>query len=162
MRKVSKHMTSAFVALFVFFSGILPAQAQVAFDTGTLTITTQAGKQLEFEVEWALTAEQRARGLMERETLADNAGMLFDFGETRMVTMWMANTPLSLDMVFIDEAGVVVRVAEKTTPFSEAIVGSGKPVRYALEIRGGRAAELGLTAGARLVLPLDLPQAKTP
>jgi uncharacterized protein len=155
-------MTSAFVALFVFFGLFFPAQAQVAFDTGTLSITTESGQRLDFQVEWALTAEQRARGLMERETLADNAGMLFDFGETRMVTMWMANTPLSLDMVFIDESGLVVRVAAKTTPFSEAIVGSGKPVRYALEIRGGRAAELGLTAGARLALPLDLPQAKTP
>ncbi|MDH4438835.1 MAG: DUF192 domain-containing protein [Rhizobium sp.] len=155
-------MTSALVALFVFFSLLVPAQAQVAFDTGTLAITTQAGKRLEFRVEWAVNAEQRARGLMERTALSDDEGMLFDFGETRMVTMWMANTPLSLDMVFIDEAGLVVRVAEKTTPFSEAIVGSGKPVRYALEIRGGRAAELGLTAGARLVLPLDLPQAKAP
>lgn len=155
-------MTGAFVALFVFIGLLLPARAEVAFETGTLAITTQAGKRLEFQVEWALTAEQRSRGLMARETLADNAGMLFDFGETRMVTMWMANTPLSLDMVFIDEAGLVVRIAEKTTPFSEAIVGSGKPVRYALEIRGGRAAELGLSAGARLVLPLDLPAAKTP
>ncbi len=155
-------MTGAFVALFVFLGLLLPASAEVAFETGTLAITTQAGKRLEFQVEWALTAEQRARGLMERETLADNAGMLFDFGETRMVTMWMANTPLSLDMVFIDESGLVVRVADKTTPFSEAIVGSGKPVRYALEIRGGRAAELGLSAGARLVLPLDLPAAKAP
>jgi uncharacterized membrane protein (UPF0127 family) len=150
------------MALFVFFGLIFQAQAEVTFDKGTLAITTETGKRLEFQVEWALTAEQRARGLMERESLEDNAGMLFDFGETRMVTMWMANTPLSLDMVFIDEAGAVVRVAEKTTPFSEAIVGSGKPVRYALEIRGGRAAELGLTPGARLVLPLDLPQAKTP
>ena len=155
-------MTSALVALFLFFSLLLPVRAEVAFETGTLAIATESGKRLEFQVEWALTAEQRARGLMEREALADNAGMLFDFGETRMVTMWMANTPLSLDMVFIDEAGLVVRVAEKTTPFSEAIVGSGKPVRYALEIRGGRAAELGLKAGAHLVLPLDLPADKAP
>ncbi len=162
MRIFPSTVTSALVALFVFFGLLCPAQAQVAFETGTLAITTEAGKRLDFEVEWALTPEQRARGLMERETLADNAGMLFDFGESRMVTMWMANTPLSLDMVFIDEAGLVVRVAENTTPFSEAIVGSGKPVRYALEIRGGRAAELGLTSGARLLLPLDLPAAKTP
>lgn len=150
------------MALFVFFSLSLPARAETSFETGKLSLVTTTGKRLEFEVEWALTAEQRARGLMERDSLADNAGMLFDFGETRMVTMWMANTPLSLDMVFIDESGLVVRVAEKTTPFSEAIVGSGKPVRYALEIRGGRAAELGLTSGAQLVLPLALPAAKAP
>ncbi|KQW27542.1 hypothetical protein ASE36_18290 [Rhizobium sp. Root274] len=162
MRRFFQTMTSAFVALFVFFALVLPTQAEIAFEKGSLTLVTKAGKRVDFQVEWALTAEQRARGLMERESLADDAGMLFDFGETRMVTMWMANTPLSLDMVFIDEAGLVVRVAEKTTPFSEAIVGSGKPVRYALEIRGGRAAEVGLTSGARLVLPLALPAAKAP
>lgn len=155
-------MTSAFMALFVFFSLSFSARAETSFETGKLFLVTKTGERLEFQVEWALTAEQRARGLMERESLTDNAGMLFDFGETRMVTMWMANTPLSLDMIFIDDSGLVVRVVEKTTPFSEAIVGSGKPVRYALEIRGGRAAELGLTSGARLVLPLDLPAAKAP
>jgi uncharacterized protein len=155
-------MTSAFMALFVFFSLSFSVRAETSFETGKLTLVTKTGERLEFDVEWALIAEQRARGLMERQSLADNAGMLFDFGETRMVTMWMANTPLSLDMVFIDESGLVVRVVEKTTPFSEAIVGSGKPVRYALEIRGGRAAELGLTSGARLVLPLALPPAKAP
>lgn len=162
MRSFFQTMTSAFVALFVFFTLVLPAQAEISFEKGSLTLVTTAEQRVDFHVEWALTAEQRARGLMERESLADDAGMLFDFGETRMVTMWMANTPLSLDMVFIDETGLVVRVAEKTTPFSEAIVGSGKPVRYALEIRGGRAAEVGLTSGARLVLPLALPAAKAP
>lgn len=162
MRSFLILLTSAVLALVVFFGPASADQTPVVFETGRLAIVTTDGKPLEFEVEWALTPEQRARGLMERETLADNAGMLFDFGETRMVTMWMANTPLSLDMVFIDEAGLVVRVAARTTPFSEAIVGSGKPVRYALEIRGGRAAELGLTAGARLKLPLDLPAAKAP
>jgi uncharacterized membrane protein (UPF0127 family) len=162
MRISFRTMTSAFMALFVFFGLSLSARAETSFEKGTLSIITKTGERLEFQVEWALTAEQRARGLMERESLADNAGMLFDFGETRMVTMWMANTPLSLDMVFIDEAGLVVRVAEKTTPYSEAIVGSGKPVRYALEIRGGRAAELGLISGARLELPLALPAPKAP
>ena len=84
--------------------------------------------------------------------------MLFDFGETRMVTMWMANTPASLDMIFIDESGRIVRIAERTTPLSESIVSSGEPIRYALEIRGGHAKELGLDTTARLILPLGLPQ----
>ena len=105
-----------------------------------------------------LTAEQRARGLMERPELPDRTGMLFDFGETRMVTMWMANTPASLDMIFIDESGRIVRIAERTTPLSESIVSSGEPIRYALEIRGGHAKELGLDTTARLILPLGLPQ----
>jgi uncharacterized protein len=95
---------------------------------------------------------------MERPVLPDRTGMLFEFGESRMVTMWMANTPESLDMIFVDEAGRIVRIAERTTPFSEAIVSSGEPVRYVLEIRGGHAAELGLDPTARLMLPLDLPK----
>lgn len=149
---------SAIVALFLFmgFSGV--SQADVTFDKGRIAFELSGGKTIGFEVEWALTAEQRARGLMERSSLAADAGMLFDFGETRMVTMWMANTPLSLDMVFIDDEGRVVRVAERTVPYSESIVSSGEPVHYVLEIRGGRAAEVGLVPGARLRLPLDLPQ----
>ena len=128
--------------------------ADVVFDEGRIEIALTSGKVVALDVEWALTADQRARGLMERQSLADDQGMLFDFGVTRMVTMWMENTVLSLDMIFIDEEGEVVRVAERTVPFSRDIVGSGVPVRYVLEIRGGRAAELGITEGAKLVLPL--------
>ncbi len=130
----------------------------VVFERGQVVFETAGKERIIIDVEWALTAEQRARGLMERPELPDRTGMLFDFGETRMVTMWMANTPASLDMIFIDEAGRIVRIAERTTPLSEAIVSSGEPVRYALEIRGGHARELGLDDTARLVLPLDLPK----
>lgn len=149
---------SAFVALFAFFSLVGAVVAEVVFERGQLAFETESGGRITFEVEWALTAEQRARGLMERPALPDRTGMLFDFGDTRMVTMWMANTPESLDMIFVDETGRIVRIAERTTPYSEAIVSSGEPVRYALEIRGGHAAELGLDPSARLILPLDLPE----
>lgn len=132
--------------------------ADVVFERGSLSFETIAGETITIDVEWALTAEQRARGLMERPALPDRTGMLFDFGESRMVTMWMANTPESLDMIFIDEKGRIVRIAERTIPLSEAIVSSGEPVRYALEIRGGHAREIGLDASARLVLPLALPK----
>ncbi len=134
------------------------AMSDVAFERGQLAFETTAGERITIDVEWALTTEQRARGLMERPALEDRTGMLFDFGETRMVTMWMANTPASLDMIFITEAGRIVRIAERTTPLSESIVSSGEPIRYALEIRGGHAKELGLDTTARLVLPLDLPK----
>ncbi|EHS49657.1 protein of unknown function DUF192 [Rhizobium sp. PDO1-076] len=155
-------LKSAVLALFLLLGFVLPSLAEVTFATGKLTILTTTGEKREFDVEWAISMEQRARGLMQREQLADDAGMLFDFGESRMVTMWMANTPLSLDMLFINETGRIVRVAERTTPFSEAIVGSGEPVRYVLEIRGGRAGELGITAGGRLNLPLAVPNGPQP
>lgn len=151
-------LRSAFVALLAFFYMADVAMSDVAFERGQLAFETTAGERITIDVEWALTTEQRARGLMERPALADRTGMLFDFGETRMVTMWMANTPASLDMIFITEAGRIVRIAERTTPLSESIVSSGEPIRYALEIRGGHAKELGLDTTARLVLPLDLPK----
>lgn len=159
---------SALEALFLLLVAAVnmlhavPSAADVVFDKAPLELKLTSGKVIKLEVEWALTAEQRARGLMERQRLADNAGMIFDFGVTRMVTMWMENTVLSLDMVFIDEEGEVVRVAERTVPFSRDIVGSGVPVRYVVEIRGGRAAELGITEGARLVLPLAYPVSARP
>jgi uncharacterized membrane protein (UPF0127 family) len=149
---------SALMALFAFFCLAGVATGEVLFERGQLAFETEAGERIALDVEWALTAEQRARGLMERPALPDRTGMLFDFGESRMVTMWMANTPESLDMIFIDETGRIARIAERTTPYSEAIISSGEPVRYALEIRGGHAAELGLKPTARLVLPLDLPK----
>jgi len=158
MVRFSIMMKSAVMALFVFLNLPVSASSEVVFERGQLVFQTASGQTITFEVEWALSAEQRARGLMERPALPDRTGMLFDFGETRMVTMWMANTPESLDMIFIDETGRIVRIAERTTPLSESIVASGEPVRYVLEIRGGHAAELGLDQTARLVLPLDLPK----
>ncbi|WP_230171375.1 DUF192 domain-containing protein [Rhizobium sp. CECT 9324] len=156
------HLRSAVVALYLLLGFVVPASAEVTFATGKLTIVTAKGEAREFDVEWAVNMQQRARGLMQREQLDDNAGMIFDFGESRMVTMWMADTPLSLDMVFINETGRIVRVAERTTPFSEAIIGSGEPVRYVLEVKGGRAAELGIAAGDRLSLPLAVPDGPQP
>jgi uncharacterized membrane protein (UPF0127 family) len=157
MGRFPMFVRSALAALFVLFCTELPAMGDVLFERGQVVFETAAKQRIIIDVEWALTAAQRARGLMERPELPDRTGMLFDFGETRMVTMWMANTPASLDMIFVDETGRIVRIAERTTPLSEAIVSSGEPVRYALEIRGGHARELGLDDTARLVLPLDLP-----
>jgi uncharacterized protein len=158
MSRFSNLLRSALAALFVFLCLSSASLGDVIFDRGTLSFETSAGETITIDVEWALTAEQRARGLMERPALPDRTGMMFDFGEARMVTMWMANTPESLDMIFIDETGRIVRIAERTTPMSETIVSSGEPVRYALEIRGGHAREIGLDTSARLVLPLDLPK----
>jgi uncharacterized protein len=150
-------LRSAAMALLSFLCLASVAVGEVVFERGELAFATVSGDRITFDVEWALTAEQRARGLMERPALPDQTGMLFDFGETRMVTMWMANTPETLDMIFIDDSGRIVRIAERTTPFSESIVSSEEPVRYVLEIRGGHAKEIGLDKTARLILPLDLP-----
>lgn len=142
---------SALLALFLMMPISGTANQAIHFDTESLFIETAGGKRHFFTVELALTAEQRERGLMYRTMMADDRGMLFDFGDPRQVMMWMKNTELSLDMLFVDEKGKITRIAEKAVPFSEAIIDSRGTVKFVLELNGGRAAELGIHAGDRIV-----------
>jgi len=84
---------------------------------------------------------------MFRQEMADDAGMLFDFGVDAEASMWMQNTFISLDMVFIEADGTVHRIARNTTPFSTDIVSSKGPVRAVLELNAGTARKLGLKSG---------------
>jgi uncharacterized protein len=123
--------------------------AQLPTDSERLVIETQNGP-VAFTVELALTADDRASGLMNRQSMPADHGMLFKFDQTRQVLMWMKNTPLPLDMVFIDADGVVARIAADTTPFSESIIPSVAPVRYVLELNGGTAAKRGVSVGNKV------------
>ncbi len=114
-----------------------------------LEIVTASGTH-RFSVEVMRTDEQRARGLMHRRFMAEDRGMLFDFKREEPVAMWMKNTYLSLDMVFIDKSGKVVNVAENTEPLSERIVPSSGPVLAVLELNAGTARRIGLKPGDRL------------
>ncbi|MDQ0457247.1 DUF192 domain-containing protein [Rhizobium paknamense] len=118
---------------------------------------TSGGRHV-LQLEYALSASERAQGLMNRKTLPPDHGMIFDFGESREVMMWMKNTPLPLDMLFIDEKGVIRHIAANTTPFSEDIIPSSGSVRYVIELNGGRAAALGIQPGSRVVEGLVPPQ----
>lgn len=137
----------ALAALFLFFAGY--AYAQATFETQELLIQTASGKTHSFTVELALTPDQRAQGLMHRESMPLDHGMLFDFGEARPVSMWMQNTPLPLDMVFIQRDGTISHIHRKSVPFSQAIIDSRGPVNFVLELNGGRAAALGISVGDR-------------
>lgn len=108
-----------------------------------------------FVVEVATTPEGRAKGLMFRRELAPDAGMLFDFGKPEMVVMWMKNTLLPLDMLFVAEGGKVVNIAERTVPGSLAPVSSEAPVKFVLEVNGGTAQRLHLKAGDRIIKGLQ-------
>ena len=130
-----------------------PVSAQLAFEEGPLTIESAAGT-LEFQVELAVTPEQRRQGLMFRESLDSDRGMLFDFGRTGAVTMWMRNTYVSLDMLFIDDDGRIHRIASDVEPLSDAVIGSGGPVRAVLELPAGTSAERGIAVGDRVVHPM--------
>ena len=118
-----------------------------------LEIVTFSGTH-RFSVEVMRTDEQRARGLMYRRFMPEDRGMLFDFKREEPVAMWMKNTYLSLDMVFIDKSGRVVNVAENTEPLSERIIPSSGPVLAVLEVNAGTARRIGLKVGDRLRHPL--------
>jgi uncharacterized membrane protein (UPF0127 family) len=111
-----------------------------------LTVQTAAGP-VRFEVEIADTEAERARGLMFRESLADGAGMLFDFDPPEPVSFWMRNTIVSLDIIFIGPDGRILNIADHAPPYSEAPIPSSGAVRGVLEIRAGRAEALGIHPG---------------
>jgi hypothetical protein len=119
-----------------------------------LEIVTQTGIHRVFSIELATKPADRERGLMYRQSIAADAGMLFDFENDQLVQMWMKNTYISLDMLFISRDGTVVNVAADAVPQSLAIISSGGPVRAVLEIKGGEAERQGITPGAKVVYPL--------
>ena len=114
-----------------------------------LTIHSGA-KNHAFVVEVARTPEQQERGLMFRQSLGDNQGMIFPYDPPQAASFWMKNTLIPLDMVFIRPDHTIARVADNTVPLSLDPVSAGEPVAAVLEIRGGRAAELGVKAGDKV------------
>ena len=122
----------------------------VAMSKDRLTIVTASGTH-KFNIEVADTDEDKARGLMFRTKLGRRAGMLFPHDSPTEITMWMRNTYISLDMIFINADGTVHRVARQTEPFSEAIIASNGKVLAVLEVAAGVAAEIGLKPGDRVV-----------
>ena len=122
-------------------------QPQHGLPVEPLQIITHDGRVHRFKVEIADNYATRERGLMFRKSLGPDVGMLFDFKTPQNVSFWMKNTLIPLDMVFIDQHGVVVNVAARATPMSETNIPSDGPVVGVLEIRGGRAAEIGVQPG---------------
>jgi uncharacterized protein len=94
-------------------------------------------KRIAFQVEMARTERERLRGLMHRKELKENGGMLFDFLQEREVYMWMQNTSLELDMIFISPDGRIARIHEGAVPYSTDFIASGVPVRGVLEVLAG-------------------------
>jgi uncharacterized membrane protein (UPF0127 family) len=135
---------------FLLFAALLafaPARAEgPGLKTEPLAIVTHQGVR-RFTVEIADTDATREQGLMFRKHLADDRGMLFDFKTPQSVAFWMKNTLIPLDMLFIAPDGRVVSIARQATPMSEAPIPSGGDVLAVLEIRGGRAAEIGVQPG---------------
>ncbi|HEY5796693.1 MAG TPA: DUF192 domain-containing protein [Bosea sp. (in: a-proteobacteria)] len=122
---------------------------QAASALETLSIVS-GDKRHGFQVEVMRTGEQRARGLMHRRYLPADRGMLFDFQRVEPVAMWMENTYIPLDMLFIRADGTIARIAENTEPLSQRTIPSGEPVLSVLEINGGVSRTLGIKPGDRV------------
>jgi uncharacterized protein len=118
-----------------------------------LEIVTKTGVHV-FSVEVATTEEEKTTGLMYRKQLADGKGMLFDFSPEQEVSMWMKNTYVSLDMIFIRADGRILRIAENTEPLSTRIIPSGGLAKGVLEVVAGTARKYGIAPGDRVGHPL--------
>jgi uncharacterized membrane protein (UPF0127 family) len=140
------------VALFLL---VWPAAGSYAdqFATETISIETSSGTQ-KLDVEVAGDDASRERGLMFRRVMPQNHGMIFLFGNERMITMWMRNTYLPLDMIFVKTSGIIAHIAKNTEPFSEEVISSGAPVSAVIEVNAGVADKLGIKPGDRVVSPL--------
>jgi uncharacterized protein len=131
-----------------------PAQRQAsAAQMQTLEIVSKSGVHV-FSVEMATTDQERETGLMYRKQMPDGQGMLFDFKPEQTVSMWMKNTYIPLDMIFIRADGSILRIAENTEPLSTRIISSGGLVTAVLEVNGGTARKLGIAPGDKVAHPL--------
>jgi len=140
----------AFALLLALLSiGTPQAPAETIFKTSELTVAAASGRH-RFRVEIARTPAARKQGLMRRPEMAADAGMLFDYGREQPVAMWMKNTLIPLDMLFISVDGGIVNIAENTVPGSLEVIVSSGPVLAVLELNGGTVARLGIRPGDRI------------
>ena len=144
------------------FRPVLPALAFVVLIAGavyaqaleTLSVASQGGQRQTFRVEVARNDADRAQGLMFRRSMPPDRGMLFDFKRVEPISMWMQNTYIPLDMLFIRPDGTIARIAANTEPLSTRTISSGEPVLAVLELNAGTAARLGIKPGDRVEHPL--------
>ena len=142
---------SAAVLAILSLAAAVPAFATCSEDRVTLR---GPGGQAAFTVEIADTDAERSLGLMHRDSMPRFAGMLFVFDAPQHAVFWMENTLIPLDMLFIDETGVVLKVHENAIPLDRTGIDGGFGVHYVLEINGGMARTLGIESGTELRSPL--------
>ena len=150
MRTLDRLARSAALSLFAL--GILAQASGFAAGTGTLVLKTDSGDH-SFNIEVATTDRERSLGLMFRRSLPENAGMLFLYDRAQPAAMWMKNTLIPLDMVFISADGKVHRIEQNAEPFSTSLIPSEGPVVGVLELNGGEAAKIGLKRGDKVRYP---------
>lgn len=156
MRRYVSMMTitarlAVLLGLVLAAAGSARAQGELAkFEHAEISIETAEGARYGFQIELAETAGQQQQGLMFRRSMASDAGMLFIYRPRQRVSMWMKNTVLPLDMLFISEKGRIVKIVERTVPLSLTTISSDRPVRAVLELNGGTVSRLGISTGDRV------------
>jgi uncharacterized protein len=118
----------------------------VTFEKGEITIASANGPH-PFKVELATTEPQRQQGLMFRQQMPADAGMIFVWQTPQPIAMWMENTFIPLDMLFIDSSGKILNIRERAVPFSRENIASDGPCKFAIELNGGTVSRLGIKAG---------------
>lgn len=141
------------ISALVLLGSLCVGPAAHAASIQPLEIVTKSGVQV-FSVEIATTEDEKTTGLMYRKELPDGKGMLFDFSPEQQVSMWMKNTFISLDMIFIRADGRILRIAESTEPQSTKIISSGGLAKGVLEVIAGTARKYGIAPGDRVAHPL--------
>jgi uncharacterized membrane protein (UPF0127 family) len=131
---------------------LLAEACALAGEKGTIVFKTDTGEH-SFDIEVMTTFSERAKGLMFRRSLPEKSGMLFIYDRPQAAAMWMKNTYIPLDMVFIAEGGTVHRIEANTEPFSTALISSEGDIIAVLELNAGAAARIGLKPGDRAIYP---------
>ena len=142
---LQQHRTFFFALVIVLFGNLGACEAQPK-----VIIVTEEGREFAFQVEIADTPLKRERGLQYRSELASDRGMIFLFPAESLQGFWMKNTPIPLDMIFINRERKVVGIVEETLPFSLDSRSVGAPSQYVLEINGGLSRRYGIKAGDRV------------
>ncbi len=140
------------LAVILLALALLANANAFATGSGTLVLKTATGDH-NFNIELATTQREQALGLMFRRSLPDNAGMLFLYDPPQPAAMWMKNTLIPLDMVFIAPDGRVLRIESNTEPLSTAVISSEGDISAVLELNAGEADKIGLRRGDKVIYP---------
>lgn len=155
----------SYARLIVFVFALTAFTGCWAKDNGRVAIEDAQGNRHTYNVEYALTKEEKAQGLMFREQMAENRGMLFVYPQPQVLHFWMKNTLIPLDMLFFDMNKKLVHIEHSAIPHDERPRGPNIPVCYVLEVNGGQAIAKNIKKGARLIADLSqeclLPMEKT-
>lgn len=144
---LTRRAFTASFALVLCCAGAVGVYAQELFEKEPLVIEHQDGRKSDFTIELALSPQQRAQGLMNRRSMDFDQGMLFDFDEDRLVMMWMKNTYIPLDMLFVAKDGHIAHIHKNAIPHDETVISSQGDVRFVIELVHGAVEKLQIKVG---------------